>query len=418
MSRRGAWLTWSLYGLVTCLVVISGVGLLRKAGSTNLVQLAGETLIDLVAPVVFATVAALILSRQPRNTIGWVLMVPVGLYAVGAPLENLVEHVASTSPAPTVPLLLVVWFNNWAWLLLIIPLLHVPLLFPSGRPPTPRWRWVSVVAIAWATLFVLLVTLSRRINSGTTPELVLDNPIGVLRQVTTERLVGAWIAGLLALVVVCVAALFVRYRRANDIERKQIKWLLYACAVFLVVYVGGSVAGLGGSASVGGYVWTLLFGLSLIALPVAIGVAILRFRLYDIDVLINRTLVYGSLTAMLALMYFGGVTTTQAVAQTLIGQERLPQFAIVASTLLVAALFTPLRRRIQSFIDRRFYRRKYDAAKTLEAFSSRLREETDLGRLGEELVGVVREAMQPEHASLWLRTDIGAGRSAERHGEP
>jgi hypothetical protein len=405
-------LAWTVCGLLICLVVVTyGAGLLRKAGSTNVVQLVGETLVDLVAPVVFATVAALILSRQPRNTIGWVLMVPVGLYAVGAPLENHVEYVAPTSPAPTGQLLLVVWFNNWAWLLLIFPLLHVPLLFPSGRPPTPRWRWVSVAAISWATLFVLLVTLSRQVSSGTTPDLVLDNPIGVLAEATVERLVGVWIAGLLALVVACVAALFVRYRRANYTERQQIRWLLYACAVFLVVYVGGSVGGLGGSTSIGGYVWTVLFGLSVVTLPAAIGVAILRYRLYEIDVIINRTLVYVSLTAMLAAVYLGGVISLQYAFRTLTGQGS--QLAIVASTLAIAALFNPLRRRVQAFVDRRFYRRKYDARNTLEHFSSRLRDETDLGRLGDELVGVVRETMQPAHASLWLRTVSEPGESAD-----
>jgi hypothetical protein len=135
---------------------------------------------------------------------------------------------------------------------------------------------------------------------------------------------------------------------------------------------------------------------------VAVGIAILRYRLYDIDILINRTLVYGSLTLMLALVYFGGVTVTQALFQALTGQERLPQLVVVASTLLIAALFTPLRRRIQSFIDRSFYRRKYDTAKTLETFSTKLRDETDLDALSADLVGVVRETMQPAHVSLWL----------------
>jgi len=136
---------------------------------------------------------------------------------------------------------------------------------------------------------------------------------------------------------------------------------------------------------------------------VAVGIAVLRYRLYDIDIIINRTLVYGSLTVMLALVYFGGVTATQAVLQTLTSQEKLPQLAIVVSTLLIAALFTPFRHQIQSFIDRRFYRSKYDARKTLEAFNARLREETDLEALNSELVGVVRETMQPAHVSLWLR---------------
>ncbi len=155
--------------------------------------------------------------------------------------------------------------------------------------------------------------------------------------------------------------------------------------------------------------WTKLLDLvtvlSYAGVPIAVGFAVLKYRLYDIDLLINRTLVYGSLTASLALVYFGGVATTQAVFRALTGQERQPQLAIVVSTLIIAALFNPLRRRIQGFIDRRFYRRKYDAAKTLEVFSTRLREETDLDALSGDLVGVVREAMQPTHVSLWLRPD-------------
>jgi hypothetical protein len=141
------------------------------------------------------------------------------------------------------------------------------------------------------------------------------------------------------------------------------------------------------------------------SIPITTGIAILRYRLYDIDRIINRTLVYGSLTAMLALVYFGGVTVTQALLRTLTGQEKLPQLVIVASTLVIAALFNPLRRRIQSFIDRSFYRKKYDARKTLETFSLKLRDETDLEALNNDLVGVVRETMQPAYVSLWLRPD-------------
>jgi hypothetical protein len=285
-------------------------------------------------------------------------------------------------------------------LVLIFSLLLILLLFPTGRPPTPRWRWVSVAAIAWATLFVLMTTLSRRL---TTPDLALDNPIGVLSEGTVELLAGVWIAGLLVLLAACALALFVRYRRASDTEREQIKWLLYACAVFLVVYVGGTVGGVGGSNGLGGYVWGILFGLSLVMVPAAIGIAVLRYRLYEIDVVINLTLVYGSLTALLVAAYFGGVVGLQYVLRGLTGGES--QLAVVASTLAIAALFTPLRRRIQSFIDRRFYRRKYDARKTLEAFSARLRDETDLDALTDDLVGVVRETIQPAHVSLWLRPE-------------
>jgi hypothetical protein len=417
--RTAAWLVWSLYGFLICLSTLwSGVGLLGQGGSRNVLYLASEALISLAAPVVFAIVAALIVSRQPRNALGWVLMVPVGLYVVGGPIASYLESLAPSPPDPTVPILLMAWFNGWNWLLLIIPLLLIMLLFPNGQPPTPRWRWVGVAAIVWAALFVVLTVLLQQINAATTPNLVLDNPIGVLGQDTVEglRLIGVWIVGLLALVVVCAVALFVRYRRANATEREQIKWLLYACALFLVVYVGGFVSGLGGSSSVVGYIWDVFFGLSVIALPAAIGIAILRYRLYDIDLVINRTLVYGSLTVSLALVYFGGVTATQAIFRNLTGQQELPQLVVVASTLVIAALFTPLRRRIQYFIDRSFYRKKYDAAKTLAAFSARLRDETDLDTLANDLVEVARGTVQPAHVSLWLRPFDDMGRRKELPG--
>jgi hypothetical protein len=381
----------------------------------NVPRLAGDALISLAAPAVFAIVAALIVSRQPRNTIGWLLMVPVGLYVVGGPIESYIENVGPSSPAPTVPLLLMLWFNNWNWLLLIIPLLYIPLLFPNGQPPTPRWRWVGVAAIVWAMLFVLIAALPQQINVSTAPNLVFENPIGVLREDTVERLVSVWIIGLLALVVACAVALFVRYRRVNDIEREQIKWLLYASAVFLVVYVSGFVGGLGGTASLGGYIWSVFFGLSVITLPAAIGIAILRYRLYEIDLIINRTLVYGALTALLVAVYVGSVVLLQGALRSLTGQES--QLAVVASTLAIAALFNPLRRRVQGFVDRRFYRRKYDARKTLEAFSARLRDETDLEALRDDLVGVVRDTMQPAHVSLWLRPKLPP-RGSEGQGQP
>ncbi len=412
-SRRSAtWLIWSLYSLVTGLVIAwSGANLLSQDGTNNVFRLVGDALISVATPVVCAMVAALIVSRQPRNTIGWLLMVLVGAFVVGTPLESYTEHLASSSPAPTAVLLLVVWFSNWNWLLLIFPLLYILLLFPNGRPPTPRWQWVGVAGIVWAVLFVLMATLSQRLS---TPGLVLDNPIGVLKKDTVELLAGVWIAGLLTLVVACAASLFVRYRRANDAARRQIKWMLYACAVFLVVYVGGSVGGLGGTNSLGGYIWGVFFGLSLVLLPAAIGIAILRYGLYEIDVVINRTLVYGALTATLVLVYFGGVATIQAIFRTLSGQEHQPQIAVVVSTLVIAALFNPLRRRIQGFIDRRFYRSKYDARKTLEAFSAKLRDETDLDTLSGDLVGVVRETMQPAHVSLWLRSPAEVGKGTEK----
>jgi uncharacterized membrane protein len=194
-----------------------------------------------------------------------------------------------------------------------------------------------------------------------------------------------------------VASLVLRFRRSRGEERQQLKWFVYAGVLSVGAILLPSAAS------------SLLQLLVLPLLPVAAGIAILRYRLYDIDIVINRTLVYGALTAMLVAVYFGGVATTQVIFRALTAQEQQPQIAIVVSTLVIAALFNPLRRRIQGFIDRRFYRRKYDAAKTLAAFSAKLRDETDLDALSDDLVGVVRETMQPEHVSLWLRSTDGIG---------
>jgi len=205
-----------------------------------------------------------------------------------------------------------------------------------------------------------------------------------------------------------VISLALRFRSAASIERQQIKWLLYAGALTLIMNATIAPAApfelsdndLPGVVSA---LLSLLAYLAVISIPVAVGIAILRHRLYDIDVVINRTLVYGALTLTLAAVYVGSVVSLQYVLRTLTGQEST--LAVVASTLAIAAMFNPLRRRVQGLVDRRFYRKKYDAAKTLEAFSARLRDETDLDALNGELVGVVRETMQPAHLSLWLRPD-------------
>jgi hypothetical protein len=183
--------------------------------------------------------------------------------------------------------------------------------------------------------------------------------------------------------------------KGSRVERQQIKWLAFFAAIMAV-----------GFGIIDAGAWLFLVGTAAFnCFPIGVGIAVMRYRLLDIDVVINRALVYGSLAAILALVYSGGVTAIQALFTALTGQEEQPQLAIVVSTLLIAALFTPLRRRIQWFIDRRFYRRKYDAAKTLEAFSAKLRDETDLDALSDDLVGVVRETMQPAHVFLWLRPD-------------
>jgi hypothetical protein len=280
------------------------------------------------------------------------------------------------------------------------------LMFPDGKLPSRRWRvfaWlIPIVSLAGSAI----VAFAPGPVDGLGP---IENPLGldalgIGGKGSTIELVETFL--LLPLEVGAVASLVVRLRRSDGVERQQVKWLAYA---MVVTVVGGTLTYvLYDVATVPlwlGWAGFILLMVGLVGQPVAVGIAVLRYRLYDIDVIINRTLVYGSLTAILTGVYFGGVTATQALFRTLASQEQLQQLVVVGSTLAIAALFNPLRRRIQGFVDRRFYRKKYDAAKTLEAFSAKLRDETDLQALNEELVKVVRETMQPAHVGLWLRPD-------------
>jgi hypothetical protein len=244
----------------------------------------------------------------------------------------------------------------------------------------------------------------------------ISNPFGIegnLRSIL-ELLGRLGAAILLVCCVLAVISVFVRLQSAEGEERQQIKWFAYAAAVLLsTFFLGLPLAGV--IAAIGwGWAEPIPFVIGVLAIPAAVGVAMLRYRLYDIDVVINRTLVYGALTALLAagyvatIMAFQGISSLvfQAPFRAFLGQESA--LATVAATLAMAALFNPLRRRLQSFIDRRFYRRKYDARKTLEAFSTKLRNDTDLDALSDDLVGVVRETMQPAHVSLWLRPETAS----------
>ena len=214
------------------------------------------------------------------------------------------------------------------------------------------------------------------------------------------------------LYVAVALSLLMRLRRAVGVERQQLKWFAYSAAIFALGIVLIVIPIAIDTPSWYEWVGTAIFTASGAAITISIGIAILRYRLYEIDTLINRTLVYGSLTVTLVALYFGGIVVLQRFFVFVTGQKST--LAVVASTLLIAALFTPLRRRLQSFIDRRFYRSKYDARKTLEAFSAKLRSETDLEALNNDLVGVVRETMQPAHVSLWLRPETpGKGEQAD-----
>lgn len=334
-------------------------------------------------------VGALIACRYPRNAIGWLLLW-IG-FAAGLIVFSMsyAAMFVPGNPDPGPLAVLSAWFEQWLWFPIIgpIPTLLL-LLFPTGRLPSRRWRWVL-----WGALLLLaVITVPAMVEERLTGEgYSIPNPLGIDGVADVEdELEPLFVFGFAPVVLLSVVSLIFRYRGAKGEERQQLKWFALSGILMATGIAVGDVVGLP----------DILFPLLLMTMPASIAVAVLKYRLYDIDVVVNRTLVYGSLTAILAASYFGLVALLQIV---LAPATEGSDIAVVASTLAVAALFRPVLRRVQAFVDRRFYRRKYDAERTLEVFSSHLREQVDIDSLSRQLVAVVGDTMQPAHASVWLR---------------
>jgi len=399
MSARAAgWLAWIMWALSIGLTALSLWLLILNLSHTNVpvyLYWAEDTLLA----VGYSTVGAVAASHRPGNPVGWVLCA-IGLsWGVAHFTSEYATYALLAVPGSLPAAEAAAWIYSWVWVPGLGFIVFLPLLFPSGRLPSPRWRpfaWFSVLLAGAGTI---MAAFSPAPGVG----LSIRNPFGMESLPNLNQQLQAL---MFVLIFVASASLVARLHRARGVERQQIKWVAYAGA-------------LGGGASLPTYTvleavnlpWLRLAGyvpalVGILGVPTAVGIAITRYRLYNIDILINRTLVYGTLTATLVALYLIGIVVLQRLFVFLTGEQST--LAVVASTLLIAALFNPLSRSLQSFIDCRFYRRKYDARKTLERFSARLRDETDLDALSDDLVDVVRETMQPTHASLWLRPDTGS----------
>jgi uncharacterized membrane protein YhdT len=399
-ARTATWLAWSLCALSLALTALSLLLLALNLSHPH-VYIYDPWLDNMLTAISYAPVGALIASRHPENLVGWLLC----LYGLVISISHFAAQYATyallAQPDSLPAGEAMVWIVSW-----VLPIINgltvfYILLFPTGRLPSRRWRWLGWLTVAFVVVGVILAAFSSGALLGILGP--IQNPLGI------EGFSNIYYKAILfimtpLLTAAAALAVFIRLRRAIGVERQQVKWFAYAAAA----YVSASTLAYGIPGVIDTPLWFERVGFALNiafipAIPIAIGIAILRYRLYDIDILINRTLVYGSLTAMLVALYFVGIVVLQRFFVLLTGQQST--LAVVASTLLIAALFSPMRRRIQSFIDRGFYRRKYDAARTLEVFSAKLRDETDLDALSDDLVGVVRETMQPAHVSLWLRPE-------------
>ena len=385
-------LAWGLWGLAVALVIPGPVLTTIVDSSTgDIPYLIAFVLVQLAA----ATTGAVVASRVPSHPIGWIFLAMGAGLALAFGAGSYAEVGLGTDSGPLPADDIAAWLSNWLFIpALFAPLLLLGLLFPTGHLLSARWKWPARVIMGLVTLAG--VSLASKPGTVGPEDHQVPNPLAAPGALGDAMEVLYVITSALAPLGLgaAVVAIVIRVRRSRGVERRQLKLFTFAAAV--------AAFGLAGSVVTSGIVADLFFLVGMIgvaALPVAAGVAILRYRLYDIDVVVRRTLVYAGLTGVLAAAYAGSVLLLQLILSP--GSD----FAVAASTLAVAALFRPARSRIQEVVDRRFFRSRFDAAHTVESFGARLRDEVELGSLSAELRGVVAETMQPAHVSLWLRAE-------------
>lgn len=401
IAKPGAPVAAAVWALAGLSVVLVGFVVWSEYEAGALSSDVAPVLLGLVyvaTLLAFIVSGAVIASRQPGNIIGWLLIVP-GLSAALAELAN--NWLFALDPAgvtATPAVWLAIWYANWAWVLLIFPVFHLLLVFPDGRLLSPRWRWVVALEIAMVAVMVGGASMADRLSLIGDDDVIvwsIDNPIGFI----PDRLFGevfgvVWSIALLTLTVAGVIAFVRRYRRGSGLERQQLKWPLYAIALFGIGY--GATAVAGGTWTGSG--WDALFALSLTAIPVSVAIAVLRYRLYELDRIVSRTVTYAVVAAFLVLVY--GLIVL--VLGSLLGRGN--PLAVAAATLGAAALFNPVRRGVRGWVDRRFNRSRYDAERVIEGFIATLRSGVDPDHLIEGWIGVAAETMEPSSVGAWVRT--------------
>jgi hypothetical protein len=389
-AARVAWSVWAASCVVFVLAVVLSIQVETVAFSLSF----GAVL------AAFATVGAVVAARHPHNAVGWLCLAVGFLGSLNALAAPYATYTYVTRPGSLPGGLAMAWLSLWLSYAWVLTVTFLPLLFPTGRPPTPRWR-----PVAWAAALILVATC---VAAASTPGPMDQqqqwprNPLGIESAAAAlQRADQSLTLGLVVVMVLCAASLLVRFRRAQGIERQQLKWFSYAIALFALVFVAYLLTTLLWGEWLPNTASDVVFAIGYGLIPVSAGIAILRYRLYDIDRVINRSLVYGLLTALLGGIYVGVIL----VCGQLFGgiTDDPPSWAIAGATLAVAALFQPARRRVQRLVDRRFNRRRYDAARTIDAFSVRLRDQVDLDTLTTELLTVVDQTVEPTTSSLWLR---------------
>jgi hypothetical protein len=388
MMRLVRVLPWMVAAATTAFVLATIVAL--KADDRTIDQV-----VTLQVPaLLFAYVGAVIMTKRPDNRMGWLFSAVGWFVASGSFADEYANIKLAEQVTPSADVILSTWYSEWFW----IPFVFIAfglsiMLFPTGRPLSPRWRpFLFLLAID-----IVILTVAAALDPLIEPSggHSIHNPIGIspLGDPDEMPLGLPLVLGIWSVAIGGLVSVFLRFRRSRGEERQQLKWFLFSAVVTVVGFLllGVLDASTEGRAAI-------LDAIVFSAVPVGAGIAILKYRLYDVDVFVNRSIVYLALSVSLGLVYFGGVALLQGV----IGLERQGDLAVATSTLLVAGLFQPVRRRIQDFIDHYFYRRRYDAQRTVDAFTSTLRDEIDLEALNSVLISVVAETMQPTHVSVWL----------------